>query len=98
MVSELVSDRLDEGQVRKRQLRLRATPPQRAVPQLARPASQLDGETCLADPGLPGHEDESSVASVGGEKRVLEPGQLLLPADEHGRENPLHPTIVARRP
>jgi len=66
--------------------------------QLACPFGQLGGEARLSDPGLPGKQDEASIASVHRQERVLELGQLLLPSDEHGGENPLqHPWILPGR-
>ena len=82
MLAELVPDRLDERQVRKRELHFRAAPPEHAAAELSRASCQLGGEARLADARLPGHEHEAPVAPVGGEERVLELGQLLLPTDE----------------
>jgi hypothetical protein len=82
MLAELVPDRFDERQVRKRELHFRAAPPEHAAAELARAPCQLGGETRLADARLAGDEYEASVASVGGKERVLELRQLLLPTDE----------------
>jgi hypothetical protein len=80
--TELVPDRFYERQVGKRELNLGAASPQHAAAQLVGAACELVGEPRLADSGLPGHQDEASVTSIGREERVLELGQLVLPADE----------------
>jgi hypothetical protein len=38
-------------------------------------------------PGLAGKQDEPTVAAVGSEQGVLELRELVLPADEDGRED-----------
>ncbi len=82
MLAELVPDRLDERQVGKRELHLRAAPPEHVAAQLARAPGELGGEPGLADSGLTGYEDEAPVAPIGGEERILELRELLLPTDE----------------
>jgi hypothetical protein len=95
---EVLPYRLDERQVGKRELCLRAAPPQDVAAQLARSPSQLRGEPSLADPCLAGEQNETSLAPIHRQERVLELRQLLLPSDEHGGENPLeHATILPGR-
>ena len=96
---EAVPHRLDERQVRERELRFGAAAPQDVEPQLARPAGQLGGQAGLPDSGLPGEQDEPPVTPVGREQRVLELRQLLLPSDQHRGDNPLeHPAILPGPP
>jgi hypothetical protein len=66
LLAELVPDRFYERQIGKRELNLGAAPPQHTAAQLAGAPCELVGEPCLADSRLAGHEDEASVASVGG--------------------------------
>ena len=84
LVGEVVADRLDERQVRERELRLGAAAPEDVAAELAGPARQLGREPRLADPGLTGEQREAAVPPVRREEGVLELGQLLLPPDENG--------------
>jgi hypothetical protein len=94
--AEVVSDRFDERQEGKDELGVRAAAPQDVKTELARPFAQLRGETRLADPCLAGEQDEAAVAAIYRQQGVLELGQLVLAADEHGGENPVqHPPIVS---
>jgi hypothetical protein len=96
---EVVPDRLDERQVRERELRLGAASPQNGAAELPCASRELVREPGLADPRLAGDEHEPPVAAVGGKKRVLELRELLPAADEDGRANALqHLPILASGP
>ena len=82
-LGEAIPDRFDERQVRKRELGLRAAPPEDVAAQLARPPLELVGQARLSDAGLTREQDELPVAAIRREKRVLELGDLLLSPDEH---------------
>jgi hypothetical protein len=93
--AEVLAHGLDERQVGKGELRVRAAPPQGLAAQLVRPARQLSGEAGLSDPCLAVEQDETSLAPIHRQERVLELRQLFLSPDEHGGENPLeHPRIL----
>jgi hypothetical protein len=99
LLIEVVADRFDERQVGKRELDLRAAPPQDVAAQLARAPGELGRQPGLADARLAGYENEASVAPIGGEERVLELREFLLPTDEYGRGDALeHQAIVAMGP
>ena len=56
---EVVSERLDERQVRQRELRLRAAAPEHVAAELARALGQLGGEARLSHPRLAGEQHEA---------------------------------------
>jgi hypothetical protein len=92
----VVSDRFDERQEGKDELGIRAAAPQDVATELARAFAQLRGETRLTDPCLAGEQDETAVATIHRQQRVLEFGQLVLAPDEHRGENSVqHPPIVS---
>ena len=94
--AEVVSDRFDERQERKDELGIRAAAPQDVAAELPRAFAQLRRETGLSDSRLAGEQDETAVASIHRQQRVLEFGQLVLAPDEHGGEDPVqHPPIVS---
>ncbi len=86
---EVVADRLDERQVRERELCLAATPPEDGAAELASAPSKLCDQPCLADACVAGDHDEAALASVRRQQRVLEHGELFVASDENRAENAL---------
>ena len=79
---EVVADRLDERQVRQRELGLAATAGEHRRSEPSRLADQLIGKPGLADPRFPGDDDEPAAAPPRLQQRVLERGKRLLPTNQ----------------
>jgi hypothetical protein len=86
LAGEVVPERLDEREVRQRQLGLAARAPEHLPVEPPRARRELAREPRLPHPGLAAERDEAALAAVRREQRVLEGEELLLAADEGGAE------------
>jgi hypothetical protein len=94
---QVIADRFQERQIGECQLGLRTAADHHRHPLLRRPLRQHARQPGLAHPGIAGQEHNLALAPVGAEECVLEPGQLLLPADQDRTEHPLHRAHIIER-
>jgi hypothetical protein len=87
---EVLTNRLDEGQVRQRQLGLAAGSPQHLVPQLPREAGDLVRESRLPDARLAREDGEAALAAMRRDERGLEGRELVVPLDENRTQRAGH--------
>ena len=87
---QVVAERFEEWEVRQRQVGLGAAAGEDGHPDLAGAALDRAGEAALPHAGLPGEQDDLPIAAVGGEKGILELGELGLPTYQYGADNPIH--------
>ena len=84
---QIVSDRLQKGQVRERELGLAAPACEHHAAERARPRCERVDEARLPHPRLAADDHHAAVASQGGQQRVLERRQLGVAADQDRGED-----------
>src|SRR5262249_10306540 len=95
LAGEIVPDRLDDREVRQRELRLAAPAGEDGAVEPACALRELGREPGLAHSGVAAERDEAAVTTAGPEEPVPEDEQLLAAADEVRAENTLqHSSIV----
>ena len=95
LAREVVADRLDEREVRERELGLAACAPEHLPAEPLRAGRELGREARLAHAGLTAERDEAALAAVGRQERVLEDEELVFAADQGGAEDAFgHGAIV----
>ena len=87
LAREVVADRLDEREVRERELGLAARAPEDLPAEPLRAGRELGREARLAHAGLAAERDEAALAAVGRQERVFEDEELVLAADQGGAED-----------
>ena len=86
---KVVADRLDEREIRQRELGFAAASPEHGTSELARARRELGRESRLTHARVAGDRHKAALTPVSSQQRVLEHGELFVTADEDRTEDAL---------